>query len=126
MFENISRWLRKGRGSKNEGKSRLQLILINDRTGVSPEILDNLRLDLFRVISEYFEIKEDDVRSYLIETIRKVNEINKLDMGTFQLGAGKYKIAKYIMLKDFLAKLTGPVYFSKLPDELKGMIDKWA
>lgn len=61
MFEGISRWLRKGKGSKDTGKSRLQLILIHDRTGVSPEILDALREDMFRVISRYFVVKEADV-----------------------------------------------------------------
>ena len=65
MFENLSRWLRKGKGSKNTAKSRLQLILVHDRTGVSPEILDSLREDMFLVISKYFIIKEDDVEMSL-------------------------------------------------------------
>jgi cell division topological specificity factor len=61
VFEGISRWLRRGKGSKSTGKSRLQLILVHDRTGVSPEILDDLREDMFQVISKYFVINEDDV-----------------------------------------------------------------
>jgi cell division topological specificity factor len=61
VFEGISRWLRRGKGSKDTGKSRLQLILIHDRTGVSPEILDSLREDMFRVISRYFVVNEADV-----------------------------------------------------------------
>lgn len=65
MFESLSRWLRRGKGSKDIGKSRLQLILINDRTGVSPEILDALRDDMFQIISKYFNVKEDDVEMSL-------------------------------------------------------------
>jgi len=65
VFESLSRWLRRGKGSKNVGKSRLQLILINDRTGVSPEILDALREDMFQIISKYFIVKEDDVEMSL-------------------------------------------------------------
>jgi len=65
VFESLSRWLRRGKGSKNVGKSRLQLILINDRTGVSPEILDALREDMFQIISKYFVVKEDDVEMSL-------------------------------------------------------------
>jgi len=61
MFEGLSRWLRRGRGSKDIGKSRLQLILVQDRTGVSPEILEALKEDIFSAISKYFVIKEDDV-----------------------------------------------------------------
>ena len=65
MFENISRWLRRGKKSGEIGKGRLQLILVQDRTGISPEILDDLRVDIFKVISEYFVIKEDDVEMNL-------------------------------------------------------------
>jgi cell division topological specificity factor len=65
VFESLSRWLRREKGSKDIGKSRLQLILINDRTGVSPEILDALRDDMFQIISKYFVVKEDDVEMSL-------------------------------------------------------------
>ncbi len=65
MFENISRWLRGGKGSKTTVKNRLQLILIQDRTGVSPEILDGLKDDMFQVISKYFEVNESDVEMSL-------------------------------------------------------------
>jgi len=65
VFEGINRWLRRGRGSRATVKNRLQLILIQDRTGVSPEILDGLREDMFQVISKYFEVEEDDVEMSL-------------------------------------------------------------
>ena len=65
MFEGISRWLRRGKGSGATVKNRLQLILIQDRTGVSPEILDALRDDMFNVISKYFIVQEDDVEMSL-------------------------------------------------------------
>ena len=65
MFESLSRWLRRGKGSRTTVKNRLQLILIQDRTGVAPEILDALRDDMFQVISKYFEVKGDDVEMSL-------------------------------------------------------------
>lgn len=61
MFEGISRWLRRGKDSKVEGKRRLQLILIHDRVGMSPEVLDALRDEIFMVISKHFVVNEDDV-----------------------------------------------------------------
>ena len=61
MFENITRWLRRGKGSKITGKSRLQLILVHDRLGVSSEVLDALREDVFLAISKYFDIDEKSV-----------------------------------------------------------------
>ncbi|MFC1718490.1 cell division topological specificity factor MinE [Candidatus Poribacteria bacterium] len=65
MFEGLGRWLRRGKGSRTTVKNRLQLILIQDRTGVAPEILDALRDDMFQVISKYFIIQEDDVEMTL-------------------------------------------------------------
>ena len=65
MFEGIGRWLRKGKNSKTVVKNRLQLILIQDRTGVSPEILDALRDDMFDVISKYFVVEEESVEMSL-------------------------------------------------------------
>ncbi len=65
MFESLARWLRRGKGSRTTVKNRLQLILIQDRTGVAPEILDALRDDMFQVISKYFIIQEDDVEMTL-------------------------------------------------------------
>ena len=65
MFDGISRWLRRGKNSKTVVKNRLQMILIHDRTGVSPEILDALREDMFTVISKYFIVEEDGVEMSL-------------------------------------------------------------
>lgn len=45
-------------GSKNLAKERLRLVLVHDRATVSPHLLDNLKLDLIKVISSYMEIDE--------------------------------------------------------------------
>ena len=65
MFESLGRWLRRGKGSRTIVKNRLQLILIQDRTTVAPEILDALRDDMFQVISKYFIVQQDDVEMSL-------------------------------------------------------------
>ncbi len=65
MFESLSRWLRRGKGSRTIVKNRLQLILIQDRTTVAPEILDALRDDMFQVISKYFIVQQEDVEMSL-------------------------------------------------------------
>jgi cell division topological specificity factor len=39
-------------------KERLRLVLINDRTGLSPRMLDELRIEITKVISKYLEIDE--------------------------------------------------------------------
>nr|WP_155475136.1 cell division topological specificity factor MinE [Heliobacterium chlorum] len=44
--------------SKNIAKERLRLVLVHDRSSVSPEIIEALKEDLIRVISNYMEIDE--------------------------------------------------------------------
>ena len=42
--------------SKRIAKDRLQFVLVHDRTHVSPEVLDALKIDLIEVVSKYFEV----------------------------------------------------------------------
>jgi len=44
--------------SKSIAKSRLQLILIQDRTGIEPGILDMLKDDLIDLLNKYFDINQ--------------------------------------------------------------------
>jgi cell division topological specificity factor len=45
--------------SKSVAKERLRLVLVHDRVNVSPKLLQALKEDLIRVISDYMEIDED-------------------------------------------------------------------
>jgi cell division topological specificity factor len=65
MFEAIIRWLNKGKLSKDKARIRLQHILVIDRTGVSTDILEALRDDMFEVIKKYFDIELDKVEMKL-------------------------------------------------------------
>jgi cell division topological specificity factor len=44
--------------SADIAKERLRLVLVHDRTNVSPQFLESLRVELFAVISRYMEIDE--------------------------------------------------------------------
>ncbi|HZK52925.1 MAG TPA: cell division topological specificity factor MinE [Desulfosporosinus sp.] len=44
--------------SKTVAKDRLRLVLVHDRAGMSPAMLNRLREDLIKVISKYVEIDE--------------------------------------------------------------------
>lgn len=44
--------------SKNIAKERLRLVLVHDRVNISPQVLEAMREDLIKVISEYMEIDE--------------------------------------------------------------------
>lgn len=44
--------------SKNVAKERLRLVLVHDRADMSPQLLDNLKEDLIKVITTYMDIDE--------------------------------------------------------------------
>ncbi|MGI6412957.1 MAG: cell division topological specificity factor MinE [Syntrophomonadaceae bacterium] len=50
---------RENMGSKNVARERLRLVLVHDRTSVSPDLLNALKEDLIKVIGNYLEIDED-------------------------------------------------------------------
>jgi len=60
MFDFINRMFKKeSASSKNVAKERLRLVLVHDRANVSPHMLNALKEDLIRVISEYMEIDQN-------------------------------------------------------------------
>ncbi len=44
------------RDSKDTAKQRLKLVLMHDRSVISPEVLEMLRRDIVAVISKYLEV----------------------------------------------------------------------
>ena len=47
--------------SKEVAKERLRLILIHDRTKLSPELLESIKEDILAVLSKYVEIDNGEV-----------------------------------------------------------------
>lgn len=47
--------------SKSVAKERLRLILIHDRSNMSPDLLENIKEDILKVLSKYIEIDCGDV-----------------------------------------------------------------
>ena len=48
--------------SANQAKERLKLVLIHDRTDLSPGVMEDLRDDLIGVISQHIDIDASGVR----------------------------------------------------------------
>lgn len=48
--------------SASSAKERLQLVLVHDRTDLTPAQLESLKDDLIKAISQYIEIDPDAVR----------------------------------------------------------------
>lgn len=61
MLEFLQRILGKSFSSKKIAKERLRLVLLHDRTSLTPEILDSLKGDLIEVISRYMVIDQENL-----------------------------------------------------------------
>jgi len=61
----MASWLEWLTGQRNrsagQAKDRLKLVLINDRTDLTPQQLDSLKNDLLEVISHYIDIDPESV-----------------------------------------------------------------
>ena len=49
----------KKKASGNIAKDRLKLVLVSDRAGCSPEVMEKIKNDIIAVISKYIEIDLD-------------------------------------------------------------------
>lgn len=72
MLEFINRMLGKESASKNIAKERLRLVLVHDRASISPQMLNQLKEDLIKVISNYMEIDESSLEVNLSQDDREV------------------------------------------------------
>lgn len=54
--------------SKNVAKDRLKLVLIHDRVNCSTQVLEMLKTDIIKVISNYMEIDEEGLDMQITHT----------------------------------------------------------
>src|SRR5690606_29203089 len=51
----------KEEGSKSQAKERLRLVLVHDRSSISPRLMEALKTELIDTISKYVEIDEEGI-----------------------------------------------------------------
>jgi cell division topological specificity factor len=61
LLQFLQRILGKEPSSKKVAKERLRLVLLHDRTSLSPEVLESLKIDIIHTISKYLEIDESNL-----------------------------------------------------------------
>ena len=49
------------KGSGQIAKDRLKIVLMHDRTDITPDLMENLRKDIVKVITKYMEIDTDKI-----------------------------------------------------------------
>lgn len=60
LLDIITRFFMKDNvSSKDVARERLRLVLVHDRSSVSPELINHLKEDLIKVIRQYLEIDEE-------------------------------------------------------------------
>ena len=58
----------KNTSSKDVAKDRLKLVLIHDRVNCSTQVLEMIKNDIFKVISNYMEIDEEELDIQITQT----------------------------------------------------------
>ena len=48
-------------GSSQKAKDRLRIVLIHDRTDISPQLMENLRRDIIGVLTQYMDIDSSKI-----------------------------------------------------------------
>lgn len=58
----------KKKASGSVAKDRLKLVLVSDRAGCSPEIMEQIKNDIIAVISKYIEIDQEGLDIKITQT----------------------------------------------------------
>lgn len=61
ILELIERLFGRGNNSGVDAKRRLKLVIANDRSGLSQEMLEMMRRDILEVVSRYVEIDSEEM-----------------------------------------------------------------
>ena len=83
-----------GRGpasSAQTAKERLQLVLIHDRTDVSPAIMETLRDEIIAVISRHLDIDRNSVEINLTQNQRENRLVANIPLRPAQPGGRRRK-----------------------------------
>jgi len=71
MTNFIGRLMGRPVASAQTAKERLQLVLVHDRTDISPAVIDVIKDEIIQVISRHVDINRDEVEINLTQTNRE-------------------------------------------------------
>ena len=80
-------WLSRLTGSNksaDEAKERLKLVLIHDRTDINPEVMEELKDDLLKTISNHVSIDPNSVKITMMHEGREQRLVADIPLKHFQ------------------------------------------
>ena len=63
----------RGKKSKDTAKSRLQLVLTQDRLNCGPEMLEMMKTDILKVIASYMDFDEEEIDIQISKNLQENN-----------------------------------------------------
>lgn len=82
----MANWINRITGrqkSAQDAKERLKLVLIHDRTDISPQKLENIKDDLLQTISNHIQIEPDKVTISMVHEGREQRLIADIPLKIF-------------------------------------------
>ena len=74
IFKTINSWTASNSTPpRYEAKNRLQLVLTNDRAGINPELVAQMREEILEVVSRYIDIDVDATEFLIQSTDRRTS-----------------------------------------------------
>ena len=90
MLDNLmQRIFSKREKSGRIAHDRLKVVLIHDRANVSPEVMDNFKNDIIKVISNYMDINQKDMDISLENDDNSVALVANIPVNRMKHDAGK-------------------------------------
>lgn len=76
------------KSSKDIARERLRLVLVHDRANVSPQLMEVLKDDMIKVISNYMEINEREMEISLTNDESSVALVASIPVNRMKHGMG--------------------------------------
>ena len=89
MLDLVKKIFGKKERSGQIAPDRLKVVLIHDRANVSPEVMDNLKNDIIKVISNYMDINQKDMDISLENDDNSVALVANIPVNRMKHDAGK-------------------------------------
>ena len=91
MFESLMNKLfsKNEKSSRDIARDRLKVVLIQDRANLAPDVMENLRDDIIRVISNYMEINKKDMELSFENEANSVALVANIPVSRMKHGMGR-------------------------------------